>query len=747
MNEAELRMLFAQEADILLAQLSSGALELEQGTASPADIDRLFRSAHTLKGSAALVGLHEVSTVTHALEDLLEPLRAGELAPSPDIVDVILDTVDALRIAIPRLLAGEPIGVVDPQLVARLTAAAGRELPDAPRAPVVPSVPVRPPLAEPSAPPAPIPDPPFAGSGPPGPMEEPLARYIPPPPPRPGFVPPPAPKAPPFSEPPLVVDPGSTEATTGPAVPVETVAVPLERLDRLVRLAGEARTARLRVAGAVGPEPAADPDVEAAFADLDRALETLQLQLLQARMITLAAVAEPLQRAVRDVARASGKAVDYALEGERVELDRGVLDALREPLLHLVRNAVDHGIEPAEERVAAGKPPTGTVRVHATRRGQALQLRVTDDGRGPDPERIRRKLGAPQLTDAEALDRLFAPGVSTAETVTAVSGRGVGLDVVRTAVERVRGTVEASGVPGEGTTFTIAVPVSLAVVRCLLVRAGGEHYAIPGHAVSTIVEAQAEALVGLEGGAAVWVGGDIVPLTPLARLLGGTGTRPGADGPAVVIVSGTRRQAVRVDELLGQRDVTLQSLGDVLPANDLIAGASIEADGSVLLVLDPATLMARATDRRGRGGDGSTATPAVRPATPEPATILVVEDALTVRELQRSILERAGYTVVTAADGRLGLAALADLRPDLVLTDIEMPNLDGFGLIEAIRAQPQLASVPVLIMSSREDPEDRARGLQVGADGYIVKQAFDEATLLAAVRRMLGAPSQFETPE
>lgn len=707
----DLRAIFAQEAADLLARLSSRALELERGEEET--VRELFRAAHTLKGSATLVGLPAVVEVTHALEDLLSAVRDGSVPAGDPVVDATLDTVDALRRALPGLLAGDPAAVLDPALAVHLRALAAGAPPSAAAPPTAaaPSAPGRP---EPPADPGPSGSVPPASSPRPQPDDARVAAG--------SWAPAPAAAAGP--------------ASAVPAVAVDMLPVPRERLDRLVRLAGESRTARRRVVEAIGAEQAADPDVEAAMAELDRTLESLQEQLLRARMVTLGAIAEPLRRAARDVARAAGKRVDYRLEGERIELDRGVLDALRDPLLHLVRNAVDHGLETPAVRRAVGKPETGVVRVRARTAGPTLVVEVSDDGAGLDLDALREVVDGDELPEADLVDRMFAPGVSTAEAVTDVSGRGVGLDIVRASLEGVRGAVDVHSIPGAGTTFTLTVPVTLAVVRCLLVQAAGERYALPAHAVITIAEAAQEAHVPLEGGAAIWVGGDIVPIVPLGEAVGAPDAGAGGGREAVVVRAQPGRVALRVDALLGQRDVTLQDLGDVLPRLPLVAGASVESDGTVLLVLDPVVLAGRAMGARRRGGPR----PAAGVTTPAPAAadVLVVDDALTVRELQRSILERAGYRVRTASDGLEALARLAEARPDVVLTDIEMPNLDGFGLIEAIRARAELSSLPVLIMSSRNDPEDRARGLRVGADGYIVKQAFDAATLLAAVARVLG---------
>jgi two-component system, chemotaxis family, sensor kinase CheA len=743
LDDLDLRELFGREAGTLLERLASGALELEERPDDPELVASLFRAAHTLKGSAALVGITEVRDVTHALEDVLGALREGRLAAGPEVADVLLSTVDDLRVATPRLVAGEDVGDVGLAAAARLRAVLAGERPTAPApqgsAPSSASAPAAaPPVSTPQgSDPSPSQPPPAApraaATSAPAPQgSDPSSASPPPAAPRAAATSAPAPEG---SDPSSSRAAGSRAAAAGD----ETLPVPLSRLDRLVRLAGESRTQRLRLVEALGPLVLADPEVEAALAALDRTLADLQRTMLASRMVTLGAIAEPLRRAVRDVARTTGKQVDYVLEGERAEIDRAVLDVLREPLLHLVRNAVDHGLEAPAARRSAGKPETGQVRVAARRRGQDLEVRVSDDGRGLDPDRLRaRAPNGAALSDAEALATIFEPGFSTAEEVTEVSGRGVGLDAVRSAVERLRGTVRAEGVPGAGSTFTITVPVTLAVLRCVLVAVGSERYAVPSHAVASIAD-EDEARVALEGGAAVWVGSEIVPVADLGAAVGAGAARD--DGPALVLRREGRKVAVRVDALLGQRDLTVQELGAAVPRTPLVAGGAIDADGSVLLVLDPVALADRAAGVRRAApvlaAVGAEAVPH-GPGAGARARVLVVDDALTVRELQRSILERHGFEVETAEDGEAALALLDRRAPDLVLTDVEMPRLDGFGLVEAIRARADLAGLPVLIVSSRSDEADRRRGLEAGADGYLVKQAFDEATLLAAVERMLG---------
>ena len=482
-----------------------------------------------------------------------------------------------------------------------------------------------------------------------------------------------------------------------------------------------------------------DPASAAEFNELSRSLNDLQERAIRTRMVPVATITDKLQRAVRDLSRAQGKTIRWDARGTDTELDRGVLNQLSDSLLHLVRNAVDHGIEQPARREAAGKPAHGTVRLHAMQLGSEVIIAVTDDGNGTDVERVREQAGRQGIdidgmSEEEVLQLTFRSGLSTTAFVTDVSGRGVGLDVVRTNVEAARGRVEIRSQLGEGTEFRIVVPITLAVLRCLLVEAGGQRFALPFHRVVLSQAYQASSQGRAEGRPVVWVDDQPVPVSTLAETLG---TPPGdaTAGPIVVLADTARRHAFQVDRLLGQRDVVVKGLSRLLPHLPAVAGASVEPDGSVLVVLDPPGLIQRA--RQTSLGDPLRAP--VRQHDPTRQRILVVDDALTVRELQRSILERAGFDVRVAADGSEALSKLAEEPSDLVLTDVEMPTMDGFALTEAIRAHPSVANIPVLILTSRSSDADRQRGLDAGADGYIVKSGFDEGSLLAAVNRLLGA--------
>ena len=540
------------------------------------------------------------------------------------------------------------------------------------------------------------------------------------------------------SAPPAALEPARAPATAR-SEPQRSIPVPVQRLDELVRLVGESAGAHLRVGRLISERLGDDPVALDDYRDLARVLRELQDKTMRARMVSVATIAGPLRRAVRDLARDAGKQVRLELVGEDTELDRHVLEQLREPLVAMMRNAVAHGLEAPAERRAAGKDEQGLVRLHAMQIGSEVVISVADDGRGIDLDAVRAQMGerGARASDEEVMSAIFGAGLSTAVSVTGVSGRGVGLDAVRAAVDLLRGRVEVHTAVGAGTEFRIAVPMTLAVLPCLVLGHAGRRAAIPMHAVAGVLAASVDEQVSAEGHPAVWVGRDAVWVSDLAAVLG---HEPGdLRGPVLVLSTSAGRHAFRVGDIEGQREVVVKDLGHLLPRLPLVAGASVETDGSVMIVLDPTGLIEAARDAATRA---ALPRPPQQPRPVEIAAaprrcVLVVDDALTVRELQRSILERAGFEVRTAADGEAALLSLAERPVDLVLTDIEMPRLDGFELTQAMRADPALAGIPIVMLTSREDPQDRVRGLEAGADAYIVKSAFDEHALLRAVNGLI----------
>jgi two-component system chemotaxis sensor kinase CheA len=443
----------------------------------------------------------------------------------------------------------------------------------------------------------------------------------------------------------------------------------------------------------------------------------------------------PLERAARDVAKTLGKRVSFDTQGGDVRLDPRVLATIRNALVQIVFNAVAHGIETEAERAAAGKPGEGRISVAVERRQNRIAFVCHDDGRGVDLEAVRRVAqrrgllpgGSVTLGAAELLQELLKGGISTSGTVTEVSGRGIGLDVVREAASRLGGSVAVRTEKHRGTTIELVVPLSLSGLAALVVEAGGQAVAIPLDAVRGALRVGAGDMARVAEGQAILRDGKLIPFAPLSRALGAAE----ADRPAwsaLLLEAGGAQAAIGVDRLRGVENIVMRPLPALAVADPVVAGASLDAEGNPQIVLDAERLVA-AVWRAG----GAAADPAViRP------TILVIDDSLTTRMLEESILQSAGYQVEVAASAEEGIEKAGRKRYQLFLVDVEMPGMDGFGFIEHARADPQLRDIPSILVTSRASPADRRRGTEVGARAYIVKSEFDQVELLERIRRLVG---------
>ncbi|MFO0582869.1 MAG: response regulator [Anaeromyxobacter sp.] len=463
----------------------------------------------------------------------------------------------------------------------------------------------------------------------------------------------------------------------------------------------------------------------------------LREDLRALRMVPAAVLLEPVRRVAREVAGRVGHEVEVELAGEDVKLDRRVVDLLRDPLLHLVRNAVDHGIEAPDERAAAGKPRTGRLAVRIEPRGGRVALVIEDDGRGLDPDAIRgaavrRGLvsaeTAERLPDEEAVRLVFRAGVSTASAVTEISGRGVGLDVVQEVLTRLQGTIDVSFERGRGSRFELEVPVTLAATAALLFRVGRDVAALPAETVERVVLHGDAELGAVAGKALLAVGGDQLPYAHAQRLLGGV--PPPAHGKrriALVLRHADQRAAVGVDEILGQQELVVSPLGSRVASVSHLAGAAMLDDGRVVGMLAAPELLRRARPAGAEKG------PAAR------QRVVVADDALTTRAAMKALLEIAGYAVLPAADGEEALALLRESGAPLLVSDVQMPRLDGLGLCRAVKGDAALRDVKVILVTSLDAAEDRAAGLEAGADGYVVKREVERGKLLELVRQLLPA--------
>jgi two-component system chemotaxis sensor kinase CheA len=521
-------------------------------------------------------------------------------------------------------------------------------------------------------------------------------------------------------------DPG--QAAGEPAEPptqtrgAPTIRMPAEKVDRLLDAVGESVVQMRRLEHMLDLS-ASDENAAWELGREKALLDGMQRAAIDMRTLPLASIVGRYPRAVRELALAERKEVVLETSGMETQLDRVILEGISEAIAHLLRNAVAHGIESPEERERAGKQRCGRVVLRAEQRGSFVAVAVADDGRGVDADVVARADAAGSLVGV-----LCTAGFSTAAAVSEVAGRGVGLDAVKTHVESLGGSIEISTVPGAGTTTTLLLPYSVALTRVLLIERDGRRFAVPLASVEEV--AFVENPLSLVGRQALELHGSAVPLADLAALLGAPSRAPGARPRAVVVRSSESRQAVVCDRILGDQEVMVKSLGALLASTPGYLGAAIVDSGAIAPVLDPAFLTRRL---------GATApAPAANGSEPQPPKLLVVDDQFTVRELQRSILEAAGYRVATARNGREACAAIAaDAEIGLVVTDVEMPEMDGIELLRTIREDPRRSALPVVVLTSRASEDDKLRGAEAGADAYIVKDEFDQRALLDTVERLL----------
>ncbi len=674
-------------------------LAVESGDAGAEAVDSLFRQAHTIKGAAGMLGFDDIGALAHASEDVLAQVRDANEFP-PGLAAPLLRATRALRAQVTG--SGTPAGDVIDELAAIRVTPPGSAAAPAGSAPALSASGA----LDPPRPAAPVPS-------------------------APGTGPLPA-DAPPAGTPPAAIR--APEAAPRAAAE-HTLRVPAAKIDHLLDVAGEIMLYRRRLVHELGREARLPQQAADVFGAGERLLDDLKDTAVGMRTLPLAVITGPLPRAVRDLARTAGKDVEFVVTGAGTELDRVILESLTQPITHLLRNSIVHGIESPAERKLAAKPPRGRVELRAVPRGSVVEIVVADDGRGISREVAEKARHAGSLADL-----ITQPGYSTAEEVTDLAGRGVGLDAVRTYARSMSGSLEIRSEPGHGMEVGLLLPLALALTDVLLCERGGEVYGVPLAAVEEVV--LMEETLTLQGQPVLDLRGRSLPVTDLAAVIGAQAPPLAGRSPAIIVSAGGRMAAVGCDTLLGQEEVVAKPLGPLLAGAEGYLGASILGDGRIALLADPA-MLARKPRGAGPGQAGRAAAALNGPAAPSgPAAkpkVLVVEDSFTVRELQRSILEAAGYCVVTARDGRDALAVLdRDAAISLVLTDLEMPELDGLGLTRAIRADPARSSLPVVIVTSRGAEEDRLRGVEAGADAYMAKRSFDQQALLATVERLVG---------
>jgi two-component system chemotaxis sensor kinase CheA len=785
-----LRATFRVEAQEHVQTIASGLVELERAAPPPpaATLDGIFRAAHSLKGAARAVNMAPVESLCQSLESVFAALKREALTPSPGLFDVLHRTLGLLS----RLLAGlDGSAPMPPQSAVAELRRALLELLSAPRAAATTAAPAPAPAA-PAARPGHA-----AGAAAAVTAADATAAAVPEPPPPAAAADLPAARALPdvvrvrkrTLDMALLKSEELLHAKIATAQRAQALRAlqrrPADWRARWARLRDDVRTLESAVGGAAGAgsigaaEGGAPPAVQAAWGrvrsyigdshDFVVALESDLLRQAQQAEQDLRAVGAMVDQllddmkqivvqpfstlldlfppSVRELARDQGKDVALHIEGADVEIDRRILDEIKDPLIHLVRNSIDHGIEAPAVRCQAGKPARGRLSIAVAQRdGSQVEVVVSDDGAGIDAAALARaavKAGVLAAGDQAGLprDSLLAlalePGVSTSPLITDLSGRGLGLSIVKQQVERLNGTLALASAPGQGTSFTLRLPLTLARFRGVVVHSGGQTFVLPTRSIERVARIPADQVKTVENRETISLGGRALALVRLGALLGLPPDDAAAEGSAlpVVVLQGSQPGqpiAFGVGAVLDEREVLVKPLGPQLQRVRHIAGATVLGTGQVVPILHVPDLLQSAAN-----GSAALHAPAARGAPKAAAkAVLVAEDSITSRTLLKGILESAGYRVETAADGVDAFSTLRSGAFDIVVSDVDMPRLNGFGLTAKIRADKKLAELPVVLVTALDSREDREHGIDVGASAYIVKSSFDQGNLLEVVRRL-----------
>lgn len=735
----QLREAFAVEAAEHLQAMTAGLLELEK---SPAPsrltelVETVFREAHSLKGAARAVNRTDIESLCQAIESVFAKWKRKEAAVAPGAFDRLNRGLDLVT----RLLRmpDSEAGPTDRAELADLVRALGQ-------------APAGPPRGEAAAPPP---------------------------------EPEPAPSAP--------ADPGIPQIA-------ETVRLPMAKMDALLRQAEELTAIKL-AAGRTAAELRELGSVIAAWrkewvkvrglmhgdlaagkpAALKKAGEFLEwnqsfMHSIEKRVAAVAGAAAHGERnagmliddlreetkrlvmlpfgtlfdffpkLVRDLARTEGKEIELLIRGRDVEIDKRILQEMKDPLIHLVRNSIDHGLEKPAARSAARKPAQGTLTLAVSQLdGSRVEIVVSDDGAGIDLEAVKASaIRAGRLSEAEAgalagpaaLALIFDSGISTSPIVTEISGRGLGMAIVRDKVEKLDGQIAIDTARGAGTAFHIVLPVTLATFKGVLVAAGGQTFVIPTAKIERVARVRRDEIRTVENRETIALDGPALALAHLDGVLSLPPRPPEGDFAEVIVLgAGEKRIGFAVDAVLGEQEVLVKNIGRPLRRVRNIAGATVLASGSPALILNTADLLKSAVRA---AGASPAASPVATGAEKRVRHILVADDSVTSRMLFKNILESAGYRVATAVDGVEALTALKTDEFDLLVSDVEMPRMDGFDLTAKVRAENKLAELPVVLVTAMGSREHQERGIDVGADAYIVKSSFDQGNLLEVIRKLV----------
>ncbi|MEN3337452.1 MAG: two-component system, chemotaxis family, sensor kinase CheA [Acidobacteriota bacterium] len=716
---------FAEEARDRLKTLTTALLRLEEAPGDTEAAAEVLRQGHNIKGSARMLGFLDISEVAHVLEELFVRAKHDPSVLGRAGFDAAFSAVDALARRVEQLAAGV-IPAADMSAVCEtLSRLAGVSTPS--RA---------------------------AGSSE---QQEAISQPA-------AAEPPPASSAPQSLRVPVARLNGLTHLAA------ELVIHTLQTTQRQAELRGlngvvgrlrdrmrEARLARPAQAAAAAREIAECAEALehvsrrlrhflGTFSDdcvrLNLITEEFRQTVIELTMLPLSTVFDAFPRAIRDLTRDVDKEVELTITGGETELDKRIIEHIADPMIHLLRNAIDHGIEVPAERLRKGKPAAGRVTISAEQQGNRIVVTMRDDGQGIDPDALRaaavaRGIGSAadmaQWTEARLVELIFDAGFSTRASATDVSGRGVGMEIVKDVVVRMGGAVRVQSERDRGTAVLLDLPLSLALLRVVLVEAAGELFALPTASVRRLLHVRSDEIAGpLQNGAGIDLGEEIVPLASLSMLLNGFMPEAAARQPVLVAAAGDRSVGLIVEAVHDEQELVFEELRAPLREQRTFSGAAILGNGDIVPILDVGAL----ADLAANASAPTTSRPAVR-IERRGGRVLVVEDSLVAGELQKSILAAAGYDAHIAHDGAEALEMLAEGAWDLVVADVDMPRMDGFELTLRLRADPRFQALPVIIVTAREAAEDKRRGLEAGADAYVLKREFDQLHLLDTVQRLI----------
>ena len=756
---------FLIEAFELIEQIDHDLVELE---ANPEDLEllnRIFRVAHTVKGSSSFLNFDVLTELTHHMEDVLNKARKGELKITPDIMDVVLESVDMMKGLLESIRdngSDAAAGIDIKNICVRLTQISEGEAPSA-----AAEAPAAAPAPEPVKEPEPVAPAEEAapevsdaelsklsdseveaeierllkvrkaedqarraskGIAPKSPEE--IA-------PATSAAPAPAPKPAPSRE--RDADKKVPAASSNSAVAQEqTIRVEVKRLDHLMNLIGElvlGKNRLLKIYDDVEERYEGEKFLEElnqVVSSLSLVTTDIQLAVMKTRMLPIAKVFNKFPRMIRDLSRDLGKQIDLEISGEETELDKSIVEEIGDPLVHIIRNSCDHGIEDPETRKAMGKPEKGLVQLKAYNEGNHIVVEIVDDGKGLDADMLKAKSiekgiiterEADAMSEKEAFGLIFKPGFSTAAKVTNVSGRGVGMDVVKTNIEKLNGIIDIESEVGKGTVMKLKIPLTLAIIQSLLVGTQEEFYAIPLASVLETVRVPIDDIYTIDGKNVLRLRDEVLSLVRLSDVFGVNKVFDGGDQTYVVIIGvAEAKLGIIVDTLVGQEEIVIKSMGDYLQNIPGIAGATIRGDGRVTLIIDVGAMMEMAKDIkvniRAEMEDSTKAK-----EKPSDYKVLIVDDSKMDRTIMQKSLEPIGVTIIEATNGveALNIIKSGEHAFDAVLIDIEMPRMDGYTLAGEIRKYSKYRTLPLIAVTSRTSKTDRLRGVEVGMTEYITK--------------------------